>query len=504
VDITDDNILDHLAAHLVRTVEPNAVQELLQALASHSTPWASQLGVVLAAPPVADQRLLEAFVGWDPTQRLVTMAAAFGYISAAVGSAPESLRAASAVATLLSFSDEYGPAMAAVFAATCPHLLGRLPPGLQRIARFCDSTDELDECYTRCAERLLVKPELFLPKTKLGLFTIHDYMHPAEESAFAQVRAAKGLDIALAWVSKHVSDKVAYLNRVQGSIPLTEELFPAECSVVRECRERLGISQEVSLFCKVGPPNAEADGVEIFTLTFTTGALQILRERSELEFLVGHELGHIVSQHVLYMRLANYINTVIEAVSDVTLGFGGVVGRGVKWAALDWQRKCELTADRVGLLCCQDIRAALSTLLKISGLPFSAYGRLDPIEFLAKMPDRGTLLEDSLSVRAMDAYANLDNDHPPLITRARELYRWYESGEYDRVLAELKHRRSSARSYLVARDNQQLGPLSYQELVVHRARGVIQATDVVWRAGWPAWVRADRCIATGPASREVS
>lgn len=100
-----------------------------------------------------------------------------------------------------------------------------------------------------------------------------------------------------------------------------------------------------------------------------------------------------------------------------------------------WNRISEYTADRVGLLACQDINVALSALMKISGLPQSYYGDASVEEFVKQaneFTERYGGNYDSL-LKDLDV---LDEDHPWLIRRAAELLDWYNSGEYEKLLAE--------------------------------------------------------------------
>ena len=64
---------------------------------------------------------------------------------------------------------------------------------------------------------------------------------------------------------------------------------------------------------------AYANGVNRPYITVSYGAIERL-EKDELLFVLGHELGHIKSGHVLYYFLAQNFKLIIEIVSQMSLG----------------------------------------------------------------------------------------------------------------------------------------------------------------------------------------
>jgi len=77
----------------------------------------------------------------------------------------------------------------------------------------------------------------------------------------------------------------------------------------------------------------------------------------ELRFLIGRELGHIVSGHTRYTSLMSS-NGRENGVLAIALGA--------------WLRKIDYTADRVGLLCCGSLEAAMRA---IAVATFQSLGR---------------------------------------------------------------------------------------------------------------------------------
>jgi tellurite resistance protein len=93
------------------------------------------------------------------------------------------------------------------------------------------------------------------------------------------------------------------------------------------------------------------DNGDVFLL-ISSALYSSLSER-ELLFVVGHEFGHVAYRHHLLPARA------ILAQKDVC-----DADRALKLMA--WSRRAEISADRVGLLCCQDLDAAAKAFIKLS------------------------------------------------------------------------------------------------------------------------------------------
>src|SRR5690606_6410767 len=99
-------------------------------------------------------------------------------------------------------------------------------------------------------------------------------------------------------------------------------------------------------------------------IVVNSGMLEVADE-DELRCLLGHELGHVLSGHAVY-------RTMIIILTNLVLRFawfpvGVFVLYGVIAALFEWWRKAELSADRAGLLACQDPAASLRLSMKLAG-----------------------------------------------------------------------------------------------------------------------------------------
>jgi Zn-dependent protease with chaperone function len=120
-------------------------------------------------------------------------------------------------------------------------------------------------------------------------------------------------------------------------------------------------------------------------------------------------------------------------IGNMTLGLGNILSTGIQAALLEWQRKSELTADRAGLLACQNPEAVLSAMTKMAGYPITNYNAIDTKEILQQAQSFEELDRDVYD-KAIKFLSVLSSTHPWTVMRAKEIDRWVTSGDYRRVL----------------------------------------------------------------------
>jgi hypothetical protein len=125
------------------------------------------------------------------------------------------------------------------------------------------------------------------------------------------------------------------------------------------------------------------------------------------------------------------------------LGFPivGLAARAVLMGLLEWQRKAELSSDRVGLLAVQHPEASLRSFLKLAG--GGSPGETSLNEFL-KQADEYRQSGDIADI-VFKVLNLLGTTHPFHVLRAAELRDWIEAGDYDRLLrGEYRRRNETA------------------------------------------------------------
>lgn len=196
------------------------------------------------------------------------------------------------------------------------------------------------------------------------------------------------------------------IDLLKRSIRLTPGLAPRLFACIEHCRAVLGLRTPIDAFCQQDAlSNAfvvpSRDGR--ITMCFTSAALEALDD-GELCSVIGHELGHVIFEHHALRPLLLFQEDERLAPIDAMRLYA-------------WMRYAELTADRVGLLCCDDFDTAISAEFKmVSGLS-------DP-RFLGNVRDATkqytSLTEKELESSEEDWFAT--HPYSPLRIRALDLF----------------------------------------------------------------------------------
>ena len=258
------------------------------------------------------------------------------------------------------------------------------------------------------------------------------YEHPFDKEALTKLKKIPGLGTVtnafLNWtyVRWHIME-------LQGSnFKITEESCPELYKLVKEVEATLDIADSPEIYTQWGYfINGYTTGTKGNTLMIlNSGAVDLLSE-DQLKYVVGHEMGHIKSNHVLYHTMAQFFPMLASMVPMV----GGFVGTSLELMLMYWSRMSEFTADRAGLLACQNKNAAISSIVKMAGLPLKYFENINEDAFLDQAENFEHMHKDFLS-GTMQNLSILTSTHPWTVYRAAELIKWINSGEYDRIISQ--------------------------------------------------------------------
>lgn len=225
------------------------------------------------------------------------------------------------------------------------------------------------------------------------------------------------------------------------SFRITEKNMPYLFQCVRRACDILNISEMPAVYMFEDPT------INAFTTGFGHPVLCLsncLPERlthDELMFVIGHELGHVKSEHVQYQSMRKFIlensfsgtERIFSMIPVVGPLLGQIVSTGMIYQYIAWLRRSELTADRAGLLTCQNLPAAISVLAKISGYPPKYDRKMDVNDFLEQAQNFKDM-DQEVSNKVIRFLATANKDHPWAVQRARELMLWVQDGCYSRVM----------------------------------------------------------------------
>jgi Zn-dependent protease with chaperone function len=267
------------------------------------------------------------------------------------------------------------------------------------------------------------------------------YEHPSDAKTLDVLQGTSGLETVIRKCNEFGLDRLLRIQLMGSYLRASQDCFPQLYRAVQEGCEILDVPKRPTVYIQPGGLNAFTAGVEQPILVFTAGLIDSMTEE-ELRFVVGHELGHIKSGHVLYYQIAMLLPVLAEVVGAATFGIGSLLSFPLEVALVRWQRMSELTADRAGLLACQDVNAATTAMIKLAGLPLKFFDKVNTEDFLAQAREFEAFDSDKLDWVAK-ILSGMGQSHPWTVMRASELLRWVDSTSYEKLLADPTSGRAS-------------------------------------------------------------
>jgi Zn-dependent protease with chaperone function len=250
--------------------------------------------------------------------------------------------------------------------------------------------------------------------------------HPADRAALNALRKIPGFDMVLRKVFGMFGERALLLAFKANAVKVTENQYPdLHESLLRVC-EVLDAEEVPELFVSQKPVvNAGAVGMSKPFIVLNSSLVELLGQ-DEVEAVIGHEVGHILSGHVLYRTLL----VILLSLTVFRYPLAGLAVRPVLFALLEWYRKSELSSDRAGLLAIQDPDASMRGLMHMAGGMRGETLNLE--EFVAQAEEYregGELLDSVYKVLNV-----LGLTHPFAVVRVAELKDWIDGGTYERIL----------------------------------------------------------------------
>jgi Zn-dependent protease with chaperone function len=253
------------------------------------------------------------------------------------------------------------------------------------------------------------------------------YEHPADRSALVALRKLTGFDILLRKLFGLFNERAFRLTYLAGAVRVSERQFPHIYELVRDGAYILDLPEVPEVYVLQRPEvNAMALGRDKPFIVITTGMVN-LYDPEELRWVVGHELGHILSGHAVYRTMLVILLGLAARAAFLPLNLALTA---IIWGLEEWFRKSELSCDRAGLLAGQDVDAARRGLMKLAG--GAQLSELNPDAFREQaheydaVPDLRDSILKILQLRG--------NTHPFAVVRFAELDYWATHGDYERIL----------------------------------------------------------------------
>ncbi|WP_419942246.1 M48 family metallopeptidase [Candidatus Palauibacter sp.] len=251
--------------------------------------------------------------------------------------------------------------------------------------------------------------------------------HPADRAALNALRRIPGFDLVLRKIFALFGERALRLAFKANAVRTSEKQYAwVHARLARVC-EVLDLEKPPECYISQTPiVNAGAVGFGEPFIVLNSSMLEVLSE-DEVEAVLGHEVGHILSGHVFYRTLLILIFKLVL----VRYTLAGLALGPILMALWEWYRKSELSSDRAGVLAVQNPRVTMSALMQLAGGTRGV--DLDLDEFIAQSDEYregGDLLDSVYKILNV-----LGQTHPFAVMRVAELRDWIEGGEYERILS---------------------------------------------------------------------
>ncbi len=252
------------------------------------------------------------------------------------------------------------------------------------------------------------------------------YEHPADRAATAALQSVPMLDTVVRKLVEWRYERALRQFYLGNSVKVGEQQLPDLWSAHRSACTILDMPEVYDLYVTtpvLGGAQAIGSGKPMIVIdSLLLGRLGVGEQRA----VIAHELGHILSDHVLYVTALN----ILLSVSNGLPFFFGIPFRAVKAVLLEWYRATELSCDRAATLAVRDPRIVCRALMVTAGgLPVS---ELDLDAFMTQAMEYESW--DDPSDRARRFFNEIGQTHTYAVRRVSEVLKWVQSGDYDRII----------------------------------------------------------------------
>jgi Zn-dependent protease with chaperone function len=208
---------------------------------------------------------------------------------------------------------------------------------------------------------------------------ISDYSFIGDRQGLEILTKFEKIKIALESMVRIERDKVK-AELLGGGVRVTSEQFPRIYNSLVYCSKKLGIPIPETFVHQNVELNAFTIGTNDDSVIVLNNGLVDQLSEEELRYVIGHECGHIQNGHVTYMYMAYLM-------ARVGYYFLWILIFPFLMALKHWSRQAEITADRAGLICCQDLQQAKQVMVKAALGSKELFNQVNMEEYMSQLED---------------------------------------------------------------------------------------------------------------------
>ncbi|MBR6585869.1 MAG: M48 family metalloprotease [Kiritimatiellae bacterium] len=256
----------------------------------------------------------------------------------------------------------------------------------------------------------------------------HEFIHPEDEMAMRNLEGVPGFDTVARFILEHFTENLLHGLYMAQMVRISPTQLPEIYNLLPPICGKFGIDLP-ELYLTMDPaPNAWTIGDKRKFIVLTSGLLDHITNKKELQSIIAHECGHILCRHVFYNTVAILLVNFGES-----LGFGQVVLAPILLAIKYWQRRSELSADRASTVYIGGPDVPCRALLRICGGPDNLTKNINLQEYAEQAKAYDELLANSKWNKLLQNMAVMNADHPFAAVRIREILSWTASPQFDRL-----------------------------------------------------------------------
>ena len=196
---------------------------------------------------------------------------------------------------------------------------------------------------------------------------------------------------------------------------VNQQYLPELSSLIGKTANRLGVEPVEVFVVPNRQLNAYTFGLSTPKIIVLNSSLFDVMDQDEIQFVVGHEMGHVQLGHT-------WLNSLVGGMAGIPSPpeIGLLLVLIFRW----WNRACEYSADRAGMLAVGNPRKAVSALVKL----YTGLHNLSPASL-----ERALVSIEAQDDSLLNNLNELLATHPMIVRRVEQLLRYTNTAEYRRL-----------------------------------------------------------------------